>query len=189
MQRVIPAFVALCLTFAPLVAFAAPAKSETKAKTAPDTPRFLGAAKGWNAYAAGTKETRVCYLVGHPTKSEPTNVIRGRIALSVTQRPADKSFNVVEFALGYPVKTRSNAELDIDGKRYPPLFTHEESAWNRSAAGDKAVTMALMKGKEATIKAVSKRGTTTTDTYSLDGFTKALSLIDKACNVKPLAGS
>lgn len=186
MQRVIiPAFAALCLAFAPLVAFAASAKPETKAKTTPDAPRFLGGAKGWNAYAAGDKKTLVCYLVGHPTKSEPANVMRGRVALSVTQRPRNKSFNVVEFALGYPAKEHSNAELAIDGKKYPPLFTHGESAWNRSAAGDKAVTMALMKGQKATIKAVSERGTTTTDTYALDGFTKALTLIDKACSVKP----
>jgi len=43
---------------------------------------------------------------------------------------------------------------------------------------------ALAKGKQAVVKGVPQKGPTTTDTYPLAGFAKALALIDKACGVK-----
>lgn len=179
---------ALCLACAPLVTPAAAAekpaaKSEAKAQTA--GPRSLGGTKGWTAYSAGDKKSLVCYLVGHPTKSLPANVARGPVSLSITDRPGDKSFDVVEFVLGYPAKHGSSAELRIDDKKYSPLFTDNNSAWNTNATEDRAVTTALAHGHQATIKAVSDRGTTTTDFYTLDGLNDALVLINKACGVRP----
>jgi len=73
--------------------------------------------------------------------------------------------------------------LTIDGKKYE-LFTAKQGAWAKDAETDKTVAIALSKGKQAVIKAVSERNNASTDTYSLDGFGEALALIDKACNVK-----
>ena len=45
--------------------------------------------------------------------------------------------------------------------------------------------MAAMKGGKAmVVKGTSSRGTLTTDTYSLAGFTAAYAAIGKACKVK-----
>ncbi len=171
---------ALCLAAAPLaVSVAAPAKpASDDAK-----PKLLGSDKDWSAYVAGPKSNLVCYLVGHPGKSLPAKVKRGRIALQVTNRPADKAFSVVSFELGYTAKPGSSADLDIDGKKFT-LFTNKDAAWNRDAAGDRMVTSTLALGHHAVLKAVSDHGTTTTDTYDLSGFTHALLLVDKACHVK-----
>ena len=73
--------------------------------------------------------------------------------------------------------------LDIDGKKFT-LFTNKNSAWANDAAEDEAVTIALSKGKRATVKAVTLHGIASTDTYSLEGLAAALAFIDKACGVK-----
>lgn len=149
---------------------------------ADDTTR-LGSFKAWDAYAYGEKGAKVCYLAGEPEKSEPAGLKRGRVDAYVTQRPAEKAFNVVHFDVGYPFKPGSNADLDIDGRKFA-MFTDKDAAWNSDAAADAAVTAALAKGKRATLKGVSARGTATTDVYSLDGFKDALDAVDQACGVK-----
>jgi putative intracellular protease/amidase len=181
MQRSLPAIVTFCLAVVPLVAHAQDtAQPTTKVATGPTS---LGGAKAWAAYTASEKNSVVCYVVGKPTKSQPATVPRRRVDVQVTHRPGEKQLNVVDFELGYTVKTGSSAELVIDGKKFT-LFTNKDSAWASDPATDKAVTNALAKGKQATLKAVSDRGTSTTDTYSLAGFGPTLALADKACNVK-----
>jgi hypothetical protein len=147
------------------------------------TPQRVGGGKHWDAYSYAEKGAKVCYLIGRPEKSEPGNVKRGRIDAIVTHRPKENSFNVVNFDVGYPLKPGADADLDIDGHKFA-LFTDKDSAWAPDAATDKAVTEALAKGRQAVLKASSARGTTTTDQYSLDGFSAALAAIDKACGVK-----
>ncbi|HEY3917353.1 MAG TPA: invasion associated locus B family protein [Stellaceae bacterium] len=146
-------------------------------------PKALGSTKDWSAFSAGSGKTLVCYVVGKPAKTLPEHVARGRIELNVTHRPGENALNVVNFQLGYEPKTGSNAEVTVDGKKFE-LFTAKQGAWASDAATDKAVTIALSKGKQVVIKAVSTHNNASTDTYSLDGFGEALALIDKACNVK-----
>jgi hypothetical protein len=164
----------------PAAKHATPAKSATPAEPA---PKSLGSAKNWSAYATGSGKTAVCYIVGKPAKTLPEHVARGRIDAHVTHRPGENAVNVVNFELGYDAKPNSNADLTIDGKKFA-LFTAKQGAWASDAATDKAVTVALSKGKIAVLKATSAHAITTTDTYSLEGFSAMLALIDKACSVK-----
>ena len=173
MQPVLPVLAALCLGIAPLSAHAEEAPK----------PVSLGTAKAWSAYSASEKNNVVCYVVGHPEKSLPANITRGRVDVQVTHRPAEKAFNVVDFELGFTAKSGSSAELDIDGKKFT-LFTNKDSAWTQDAASDKAVADAMSKGKQAVLKATSEHSINTTDTYALPGFGQMLALADKACHVK-----
>jgi hypothetical protein len=143
----------------------------------------LGTTQGWEAYADTVKGTKICYLIGKPSKSEPAGAKRSAVFASVTHRPTEKRTNEVSFTSGYLFKEGSDADLSIDGKAFA-LFTNKDGAWTRDAARDKTVVDALAKGKQATIKGTSARGTTTTDTYALAGFAQALTQIDKACGVK-----
>jgi hypothetical protein len=154
------------------------AKPAAEAKT-----ERLGDAQSWSAFVDTDKNAKVCFLVGRPIKTEPENLKRGDVYIYVTHRPAEKSFNVVNFAVGYPYKEASDAELAVDAKKFT-LFTSKESAWARDAATEKAVVEAMAKGKQAVLKGVSQRGTGTTDTYVLAGFADMLGQIDKACGVK-----
>ena len=166
-----------------LLALALAAPLAAAAHAADAVPQRIGGADGWDAYTLDEKGGKVCYVVGHPGKSEPANAKRGRIDALVTHRPKENAVNVVNFDVGYPFKEGSTADLDIDGHKFS-LFTSNDAAWNKDAATDKAVTEALAKGKHATLKGTSERGTNTTDIYSLEGFDAALAAIDKACNVK-----
>jgi hypothetical protein len=165
-----------------IVALAALVVSPSLAQPAGDTAR-IGGAKGWDAFAYTDKGAKVCYLVGTPETSAPKGLERGRIDAYVTHRPADKAWNVVHFDVGYPFKPGTTAELGIDGRTFA-LFTAKDAAWASDAAEDKAVTEALGKGKRATLKGSSARGTATTDSYALEGFKDALAAIDKACGAK-----
>jgi invasion protein IalB len=143
----------------------------------------LGDSQGWEAYTDAAKGAKICYLIGKPSKSEPATVKRAAVGARVTHRPGEKRTNEVSFAAGYAFKEGSDAELSIDGKVFS-LFTSKDTAWTRDAATDKAVVEALAKGRQAVIKGTSARNTSTTDTYTLAGFTHALDDIDKACGVK-----
>jgi hypothetical protein len=91
--------------------------------------------------------------------------------------------DVVSFTEGYPLKSGSNVALDIDGTSFS-MFTHGDTAWSRTAELDHTIVQAMAKGRMAVVKGAPQKGPATTDAYSLAGFTHALSLIDKACNVK-----
>ena len=169
----------------PPAAASTPAQAAKPPVAAPNGSKaeHLGDAQGWSAFAETDKNAKACFLVGRPIKSEPENLKRGDVYVYVTHRPADKTFNVVSFAAGYPYKEGSDAELAVDTRKFA-LFTTKESAWSRDAATDKAVVDAMAKAKQAVLKGTSTRGTNTTDTYSLDGFAAMLAQIDKACGVK-----
>ena len=49
---------------------------------------------------------------------------------------------------------------------------------------DKALVDAMIRGARMVVKGTSSRGTKTTDTYSLKGFSAAFKTIGKACKVK-----
>ncbi len=125
----------------------------------------------------------MCYLAGAPQKSAPAKLRRKAPSLTVTHRPDENVFNVVNFFEGYPLKPGSDASLDIDGTNFD-LFTKDDGAWSRTSDTDQAIVEAMAKGRTAVIKGMSEKGAATTDTYSLAGFTATLDLIDKACGVK-----
>jgi invasion protein IalB len=141
----------------------------------------LGGSDDWNAYLDNAAGGKICYIIGKPKKSDPAK--HGMSALSVTHRPADKVENVVNFAMGTPLRPGTAAEVDIDGKNFS-LFTEKEGAWARDTATDKAAVAAMLKGRDATIKALPSHGAPITDIYALKGFAAAMKLIDTACGVR-----
>jgi hypothetical protein len=159
------------------------AKAQAQPNATAASPQELGSAHGWSAYSYSERGGKVCYLVGKPSKSEPSGASRGRVDAIITHRPGERAVNVVNFDVGYPFKEGSSADLEVDGRKFT-LFTDKEAAWAPDANTDKAVTESLAKGKRAVLKGTSQRGTSTTDTYSLEGLSQALALIDKGCNVK-----
>ena len=172
----------------PLLSPAPPAAAATKKPPPAPSPaaeplRHIGGAGGWQAYVFGEKSGPVCYLVGDPKKSGPVKFKRKPAVVMVTHRPKEGVTDVVSFTEGYPLKSGSNLELEIDGNKFT-LFTKGDTAWSRTAELDKTIVTAMTKGHLAIAKASPQKGPATTDEYSLAGFTHALSLIDKACNVK-----
>lgn len=180
---------AICAALLPYSAGAAtkkPAPKPAPAATAPSIDpgpaKALGTAGSWTAYVAQNKTGKVCYLAGKPEKSEPAAAKRKAVMATVTHRTEDQVANVVSFDEGYPLNEDDDVTLEIGKNKYT-LFARDDSAWARTSDLDKEIVTALAKEKIAIVRATPKKGSATTDTYSLAGFGKALQLIDKACNV------
>ena len=184
-------FGALCLAVAPMSTVLAakkvapkPAPAASSAPVAdPGPAKSLGASGSWTAYLAQNKSGKVCYLVGAPEKTEPAGTKRQKVMAMITHRTEDNVSNVVSFDEGYPLNEASDVIVEVGHEKYP-LFAKSDTAWARTPELDKTIVTALTKEKQAIIKASPKKGRATTDIYSLAGFSKALALIDKACDVK-----
>jgi invasion protein IalB len=140
----------------------------------------LGTFGDWTAVVDGSGNKRLCYIGSAPKKAEGKYTTRGDAHFLVTHRPADKVKGEVSVSAGYVYKDGKDAEADVDGKKFK-LFSRGENAWAYDAGSDRAMVAALKSGKQMIVRGTSSRGTETTDTYSLSGFTAALAAIDKAC--------
>lgn len=144
----------------------------------------LGTFKDWQAYTYEESGKTVCVVWGKPQKEEGDYTKRGSVRVFVAHRPwtQPKRINEISFEAGYPFKKDSDVTVIIDGKKYD-LFTDGDTAWNRTSKDDEEMVKAMRIGKAMVVEGVSSRGTKTTDTYSLFGFTAAHNAINKACKV------
>ena len=106
---------------------------------------------------------------------------RGDIYAIVTHRPAEKSYNVINFVAGYNYKSGSKVSVKIGAKLFNNLFTNGTNAWAPDATTDKQIVEAMKKGQRMIVDGVSIKGTKTKDTYSLSGFSKAYQVISAKC--------
>ncbi len=137
----------------------------------------------WSAFAVKTGSTKVCYIGSEPQKAVGKYKKRGETFILVTHRPAEKSVGVISLKAGYTYKKGSEVEIVVGGFKQQ-LFTDNGHAWAYDAKADKALVRAMMGGSSLVAKGVSSRGTATTDTYSLNGFTAAYKGASAACGIK-----
>lgn len=140
----------------------------------------LGIFNDWSAFRDGAADRPVCYMGSVPQKEEGDYSQRGDTYVLVTHRPAENSIDVVSVTAGYDYQQGSEVEVEIDGQDYP-LFTDGDNAWARDEQSDKALVDAMRRGNSMVVRGTSSRGTLTTDTYSLSGFTAAHDAISEAC--------
>ncbi len=136
----------------------------------------------WSAFALKQDGGPVCYIGSVPIKSTGKYSKRGDVLFLVTHRPAANANGVVNFQSGYTFKPGIDALLII-GKTMYKLFTEGEDAWAFDSKSDMAIINALIRGAQMVVKGTSSRGTETTDTFSLKGFTAAYKAASKACKI------
>lgn len=150
----------------------------------------VDAKKDWSIFEAGEGNQKVCWIVSQPTKStasrdgKSVEVKRGDIFLMVAVRKADNVKNEISFLSGYPFKQGSKVKVTVNSSRGADnydLFTDGENAWTDSPTEDDKMTGAMRAGRDAVITGTSRRGTTTTDTFSLSGFTAAIGEAQSRC--------
>ena len=168
-------------TLAKIGLAAALAMAGTSAFAQGDGP--LGNFRDWSAFAQGAGAARTCYIGSVPKKEEGKYTRRGDVRAWVAIRPAEKVAGEVSLEAGYPYKDGRDAEVTIDGKAFR-LFTQGENAWAYDAKGDRALVAAMKAGRDMVVEGTSRRGTLTTDTYSLSGFTAAYNAAAKACRAR-----
>lgn len=142
----------------------------------------LGTFKDWKAFKSEDQGKAVCFITSEPTQVDQAMASQAtaRVRASVTNRPADKSFGVVVFEIGFPVSEDTIAELLVEGSKYYMAGDPGGFLW---APPDRipALIEAMKKGKEVVITFPDKDGVKLSHSYSLSGFTKALDTINLAC--------
>ncbi len=142
--------------------------------------RSIGTFRDWSAFTDTVGGNKVCYAGSLPKKQEGDYTRRGDTYILVTHRPADAVVGEVSVEAGYSYQRGSEATATIDGRSFQ-LFTEGGNAWAYDEAADREMVRAMRAGAEMVIKGTSSRGTLTSDTYSLFGFTAAYKAITDEC--------
>lgn len=150
---------------------------------APARADMIGSHEDWEAYKETEGGKPVCYIGAEPKKEEGKYTRRGDTYVLVTHRPAEKSAGVVSVKAGYPYQKGSEVDVAIGGQSFK-LFTDGGHAFAYDEKTDEALVQAMIRGVSMVVKGTSSRGTLTTDTYSLKGFTAAYQAINRACGIE-----
>ena len=144
--------------------------------------KFIGSHKDWTAYSNNEKNGKTCFVASEPLKSlgkyDKSN--RGKTYVFVTNIKNGTSHEVSVVA-GFNYKKNTKVKFTVD-KNTTLLFPIDDRAWSESPKVDKILVRKMKKGNKLIIEGTSSPGNLVTDHYSLSGFTKALSLIDKNCS-------
>jgi invasion protein IalB len=143
----------------------------------------LGDFGDWSSFQFTENGNKACYMASQPKKAEGKYKKRGDVYAIVTHRPGEKLRDEVSILAGYSYKKDSAVQVTI-GKKTFELFTQGDGAWAKDKKADETLVKAMIKGSTMMVKGTSARGTKTTDTFSLKGFTKAYAAIGKACGLK-----
>ena len=147
-------------------------------------PRLLGSYRDWDAMVGTMQDgSKTCYMISTPKRSSASkkDAVRGQIYMTVTHRPKFGVKGEVNAVVGYPIRRGSEANISVDGRHSFSFFTEGSGAWAYDPKDDASAVSAMKAGSTLVVKASSQRGTDTTDTYSLSGFTAAYNAITKAC--------
>ncbi|MTV17738.1 Invasion associated locus B family protein [Bradyrhizobium elkanii] len=161
---------------------AKPAPSAAAAAAGGAEPTLIGQFGTWGAYTASPNGKKVCFALAKPSssKTNPANRPRDPAYAFISTRPAEKVVNEVSIMIGYTVKPGSESTLQVGGGTYA-MYTQGDGLWIKNAAEEERMVESMRKSAELTVKAVSAKGTETTDTFSLKGLAQALDRLGQDC--------
>ncbi len=137
----------------------------------------------WSAFSEKDNGDTVCWIASQPKKSEGKYSQRGTPYVMVAHRPKEKAIGVVSINAGYTYRKNSRLSVNVGDSTFH-LFTSADTAWAENYKDDTKLVRAMSRGSVMIVKGTSSRGTRTTDTYSLKGFTAAYKAITSACGIK-----
>lgn len=147
-------------------------------------PELLGDFGAWKAFKSSDGGTVVCYALSQPASSLPKGAKRDPIFFIVSNFPARQVKGEPSIVIGYPFKEGSKATVEVGGASYSFTTVNsgsEGGAWIPDSATEQKLIAGLRNGSAMTVKGTSKRGTNTTDKYSLSGVSQALDRINQEC--------
>jgi hypothetical protein len=152
--------------------------------SAADQPTLLGSSRDWTAYQANSPDGKVCYALSKPTSINPKKAARDPIYVIISVWPSRNVRDELQVVPGYAYKEGEPVYAQVGSTR-TEFFTRNDgksgSAWVKEVADETALVAAMRGGSTLTVSGVSKRGTRTTDTYSLSGIATALERAHSAC--------
>jgi len=156
-----------------ITSFSGPAFSQKR--------EILGSFRDWDAILVERENgERHCMMISMPKRTQPAGANRGEIYMTVTHRPRRKVRDEVNIVVGYPLRTGSEVITTIGGDNYK-MFSEGGGAWHYTQEDDSRMVASMKRGNNLVVRGTSSRGTNTTDSYSLTGFTAAYNAISAAC--------
>ncbi len=122
-------------------------------------------------------EDNYCYIGSIPIKEEGNYTQRGD-TYTIVYRINKSPEKIVQITAGYNYDENKPVVVKIDQKSFK-FFSKEDSAWTKDE--DKKVILSMRKGIKMIVEGYSFKGTLTTDTYTLKGFTAAFNQLSKDC--------
>ena len=147
-------------------------------------PELLGEFNDWKAFKSADGGATVCYALSQPKESAPKNVKRDPIFFIVSNFPARQVKGEPSIVAGYPYQEGSKASVEVGGASFAFTTVNagtEGGAWIPDSATEQKLLAAMRGGSSMTVKGTSRRGTKTTDRYSLAGASAALDRINQEC--------
>jgi len=158
----------------------------TAAPAMADPATLLGAFGNWTAYSSGTGASQTCFITSVPRAKRPATAKRSPVYLMVSDWPARKVKAEPQIVLGYEAKEGGAAALGVGSDKFTFFQRNngkEGSAWLQALNDNPRLITAMQGGVSAVASGISKRGTKTVDTYSLQGFNDALAKIHAVCQM------
>jgi hypothetical protein len=186
-------------------ATAATAESKSKGAEKADGKPFLVASFGdWGVYQTQAAKGRVCYTLAQPKDRAPANLNRDPAYAFISDRPGEGVRNEVSFIMGFDVanpaeaakgedkadKSKGKADVKAPAVKAATATVNDQTfellakstnLWVKNAAKEGQLVDEMRKGSKLEVKAMSKKGNVTTDTYSLAGFSQAMERVLKDC--------
>lgn len=143
-------------------------------------PSLLGTFDDWEAYKTTDSRGSVCYSISAPKTKEPAAAKRDPIYFLITSWPKANITHEPSVIIGYQFKEGAKATVQVGSDKFE-FFTKADGAWLPTGPDEARLVTAMRSSAEMTVKGISKRGTLTTDTYSLKGISAALDKAVEGC--------
>lgn len=143
-------------------------------------PQLLGTFDDWEAYKTNDARGAVCYAISSPKTKEPAAAKRDPIYFLVTTWPKAGISAEPSVIIGYQFKEGAKATVQVGSDKFE-FFTKADGAWMTTGPDEQRLITAMRGAAELSVKGISKRGTLTTDTYSLKGISAALDKAAEGC--------
>ena len=143
-------------------------------------PALVATAGDWGAYTAGSGKAKTCYALAKPAERQPASLKREPGYLFISNRPAESVKNEVSFVMGFEVKPNSSPKAEVGSENFD-LVAKGSNLWIKNPEEEPQLVAALRKGQKLVVKAQSKRGAASTDTFVLSGVAQMLDRAAKDC--------
>ena len=190
------------LVVAAAAAHAASAKKSEK-EAAANKPALVASYGDWSVFQSQAGKSHICYTLAQPKERAPADLKRDPAYAFISERPAERVRNEVSFIMGFEVggappppeakekkkadardrktKLEPSSPTAVIGDAEFELLPKGNNVWVKNAAQESQLIDEMRKGVKLTIKAASKKGAVTIDSYSLAGFSQAIDRAMKDC--------
>ena len=134
----------------------------------------------WSLYADTASPKQVCFVASQPQAVEPIGANRGPIYFYISAWPKDGIKLEPSIKAGYPVKPDKDMTVTIGSDSFK-MYGKGDRGFVLDPTEELKLIESMKKRSSAVVKAISAKGTGTTDTYSLAGLAQALDKMATTC--------